>query len=218
MAAIQSEIAAEDGPRGFYTTTYLPSETLFWANLPNWIREDAKTHKVARVFDIGCGYGTLLAFAAEVYHADPYCMDVIHYMPRFSEQRGFHFASGNIQLDPIPWSGTFDAILMTEVLEHFNFQPLPTMRKIRDALSPNGVFFLSTPDADQWGRQTKYYAGLRDLPKADRSARFIDDHIWVYDKKELMKLVSDAGFQVDKFGYSPGVGHRHFNLLLRRRR
>jgi SAM-dependent methyltransferase len=218
LKAIQAEISAEDGPEGYYTKTYRPSETLFWSNLPGWMRADAASHQAKRILDIGCGYGTLLAFAAEVYHAEPYCMDVIHYMPKFSEHRRIRFSSGNIQLDPIPAPGSFDVILMTEVLEHFNFQPLPTMKKIHDALAPGGVFFLTTPDAAEWGRNTKYYSNLKDLPAADRNSKFIDDHIWVYDRKELTQLVTEAGFTVEKFAYSPGVGHRHFNLLLRRAR
>jgi len=212
---IQDQIASLDNPGGYYATTYRQDETLYWANLPEWMRQDAGRHKAARVLDIGCGYGTLLAFAAEVYRAAGYCMDVTHYIPRFGEIRGFHFTTGNIQLDPVPQSGSFDVILMTEVLEHFNFDPLPTLKKIHDALARDGVFFLSTPDADEWGRQTKYYAKLEDLPPADPSKKFIDDHIWIYNRQELLSLMAQAGFRIDRFAYSPGVGHRHFNLELR---
>lgn len=216
IAPIQDQIAALDSPSGYYSTRYRKDEVLYWANLPGWMRRDADHHKVERILDIGCGYGTLLAFAAEVYRGTSYCIDVTHYIPRFGEIRGFHFTAGNIQLDPVPAPGSFDVILMTEVLEHFNFEPLPTLKKIHDALAPGGVFFLSTPDADQWGRQTRYYAHLKELPPADASRKFIDDHIWIYNRKELLNLTAEAGFRVDQFAYSPGVGHRHFNLELRR--
>jgi SAM-dependent methyltransferase len=216
IARIQDQIASLDTRGGYYSTTYRKDETLYWVNLPGWMHRDAGIHKAGRILDIGCGYGTLLAFAAELYDAEAYCMDVIHYVPRFGEIRGFKFTSGNIQLDSVPAPGSFDVILMTEVLEHFNFDPLPTLKKIRDALAPDGVFFLSTPDADEWGRQTKYYPRLRDLPPADPSKKFVDDHIWIYNRKELFRLLADAGFRTDRFAYSPGVGHRHFNLQLRR--
>ena len=203
---IQKEIASFDSPGGYYATTYRASETRYWVNLPGWMRADAASHRVQRVLDIGCGYGTLLAFAAELHHAEPYCMDVIHYMPEFGKSRGFHFLQGNIQLDPIPDPGIYDVIIMTEVLEHFNFDPLPTMKRIHDALAPDGIFYLSTPDARDWGRQTKYYSHLKDLPPASREAKFIDDHIWIYDKSEIMSLVAKAGFRMEHFAWSPGVG------------
>ncbi len=214
---LQSQLAAIDGSSGYYTNTYRKDETSYWVNLPVWIRRNAEHHKAPRVLDIGCGYGTLLAFTAEIYHAEPYCIDVIHYLPPFGVAHGFHFTLGNIQLDPVPAPSSFDVILMTEVLEHFNFDPLPTLEKIHDALPPDGVFFLSTPDADEWGRQTKYYSRLKDLPPADPSRKFIDDHIWIYNKKELLRLVTDAGFRVNQLSYSPGMGHRHFNLELTKR-
>jgi SAM-dependent methyltransferase len=215
IVAIQQQLASLDGPGGFYATTYRSTETGYWANLPEWMRLDARTHRAKRLLDIGCGYGTLLALAAEIYKAEPHCMDVKRYVPAFEKARGIHFTAGNIQLDPIPAPGAFDVILMTEVLEHFNFDPLPTLRKIHDALAPDGVFFLTTPDAEAWGRQTKYYAQLRDLPPANASKPFVDDHIWIYNKTELLDLLQKAGFHVTRFGYS-GDGHRHFNLALSR--
>ena len=78
IAPIQDQIATLDGPGGYYSTTYRKDETLYWANLPGWMRRDAERHKVERVLDIGCGYGTLLAFAAEVYRGANYCIDVTH--------------------------------------------------------------------------------------------------------------------------------------------
>src|SRR5271166_1178978 len=94
VLAIQNEIAALDGSRGFYATTYRRYEALSWMNLPAWMRQDAAKHRVVRVLDIGCGYGTLLALAAEIYDAGPYCMDVTHYVPEFGKRHGFHFARG----------------------------------------------------------------------------------------------------------------------------
>ena len=102
--------------------------------------------------------------------------------------------------------------MMTEVIEHFNFQPLPTLRKIHDALAPAGVFFLSTPDEHEWGRELKYYRRLADLPAADPSRKFQDGHIWIYSKSELTSLLRQAGFRVIRLEYAPGVQNRHFNI------
>ncbi len=211
---IQQQLAAIDGPKGYYATTYRKEETAYWKHLPGWIQADAKSHAATRVLDIGCGYGTLLAFAAKQYAASGYCMDVSEYLwPKFRTQHKLAWAKGNIELDPIPFPGPFDVIIMTEVLEHFNFQPVPTLAKIRKALAPGGILLLSTPDAQQWGREMKYYKQLTDLPPAQPNAKIIDGHVWVYSKEELLPLLKSAGFRILKLEYAPGVGHRHFNIM-----
>ena len=214
LVTIQDAIAKVDGPAGYYTTTYSKQEHLYWKNIPDWIRADAASRPVGRVLDIGCGYGTLLGFAAQVYKADGFCMDVNDYMrPPFYQPRKLKFAKANIEIDAIPWTEKFDAIIMTEVLEHFNFYPVPTLVKIREALAPGGRLYLSTPDEKEWGREFKYYKGMADMPMPDRAAKFVDAHIFVYSKVEVLKLLADAGFRVEKFEYAPGVGRRHFNVV-----
>ncbi len=164
--------------------------------------------------DIGCGCGTLLGFATQTYGAAGSCTDFIDDLrPAFSQPRKLTFSKGNIELDPIPWTGTFDAIIMTEVLEHLNFNPAPALKKIHAALPAGGVFFLSTPDEKEWGREFKYCKKISAMPMPDRAARIVDAHVFIYSKAELTKLPMDAGFRVEKLDYSPGVGDRHFNIM-----
>jgi predicted SAM-dependent methyltransferase len=127
---------------------------------------------------------------------------------------GLEFQRGNAELDPVPWTGRFDVILMTEVLEHFNFQPVPTLRKIRDALAPGGVFFLSTPDSKEWGVDVKYYKHLSDLPVPTRDKPIVDDHVWQYSLDELRGVLQQAGFSIKRLEYSGSP--RHFNVMLMR--
>jgi SAM-dependent methyltransferase len=218
LADIQKARAALDGPQGYYTRAYSKAETSYWEKLPVWMAEDRSRRKVRRVLDIGCGYGTLLAYAAAFYRAAGYCMDVTEYLiPQFRIPRNLVYAKGNVELDPIPWREPFDLIIMTEVLEHFNFQPVPTLRKIHDALAPGGLFLLSTPNQEKWGKTTKYYQRLQDLPQVDRSRKIVDDHIWQYDERELRNVLDDAGFAILKFDYSTTENHRHFNVMATRK-
>ncbi|HWZ31012.1 MAG TPA: hypothetical protein VNX18_06755, partial [Bryobacteraceae bacterium] len=59
LMAIQKEIVQADGPGGYYDRTYRKMEPRYWTQIPVWMREDAGKRKVARILDIGCGYGTL---------------------------------------------------------------------------------------------------------------------------------------------------------------
>ena len=218
LSTIQDEIANADGRGQFYDRSYRPAELNYWKQIPGWMEADAKQRKVARILDIGCGYGTLLALATQIYNAEGYCFDVadLYLRPAVREKYRLHFAQANVELDPIPFAGQFDVIIMTEVLEHFNFQPVPALQKIRAALAPEGRFFLSTPDQSEWREKRRYYQRLRDLPPPSRNAKIVDDHIWVYNKTELETVVKAAGFIIERLDYSPGGGNRHFNIILRR--
>lgn len=218
LREIQDRIADSDGKTGYYNTTYRKMELLYWQKLPGWMREDAQHRHVERILDIGCGYGTLLTLATRTYNGQGYCFDISDYLkPSFARAHNLAFARGNIELDPLPWREKFDVIIMTEVLEHFNFQPLPALKKIHAALVPGGVLFLSTPDARDWGRLTKYYKHLSDLPMPDRAAPVRDAHIWIYSERELSGLLDQAGFKISRLEYSKGNGNRHFNVLAVRR-
>jgi SAM-dependent methyltransferase len=213
LAKIQGEIARYDGLTGFYAREYSKAEPRYWTRIVPWMHQDATTRKVKRILDVGCGYGTLLALSTGIYHAQGYCFDVTDYLkPPFAKARGLAFAKGNIELDPLPWEEKFDVVVFTEVLEHFNFQPQPTLAKIHDAMNPGAVLFLSTPDARDWGRETRYYKHLSDLPMPNRSIPIRDAHIWIYDKHELLSLLEATGFQISQCDYAPGGGNRHFNI------
>lgn len=218
LREIQDQIAASDGKTGYYNTAYRKMESLYWEKIPGWMREDAGQRHAARILDIGCGYGTLLTLATRTYNGHGYCFDINEYLKAsFARAHQLVFARGNIELDPLPWREKFDVIIMTEVLEHFNFQPLSTLKKIHEALAPGGVLFLSTPDAHDWGRLTKYYKHLSDLPMPDRSAPVRDAHIWIYNFDELSGLLDQAGFKISRMDYAKGNGNRHFNVLAVRR-
>ena len=217
LYSIQDDIAAADGRGQFYDRSYRPVESSFWERIPEWMEADAGHRKVHRILDVGCGYGTLLSLATMVYGAEGFCLDVQDYLkPIVAKKYGLHFAKGNIELDPIPWPGQFEVIIMTEVLEHFNFQPVPTLTKIRNALAPDGRFFLSTPDQLDWGPQHRYYKRLRDLPMPSADVKIVDDHVWIYSNTELVSATKAAGLIVERFAYSSGTGARHFNVVLRR--
>jgi 2-polyprenyl-3-methyl-5-hydroxy-6-metoxy-1,4-benzoquinol methylase len=68
---------------------------------------------------------------------------------------------------------------MTEVLEHLNFNPISTLKKINRLLKPGGSSFLSTPDADSgWGRTHKHYENFAEIPDVNPAAPIIEERVW----------------------------------------
>lgn len=223
IASIQRAIVEADGIHGYYATEYREEETTYWAYIPAWMEKHSTLWASRpegtspRILDVGCGYGTLLSLAVELYDGAGTCLDIKGFLPTsVGEQSDLRFIKANAELDPIP-GGPYDLVIMTEVIEHFNFHPLPTLRKLYAALLPGGRLFLSTPDSAEWGRLYDFHRKLADFPspptpEAMRPAT-TDEHHWIYSKSEIIAVLNDAGFQIEQLAYSPGTRGRHFNIV-----
>lgn len=215
----QDEIAAT-GAHPHYLAAYRREEFSYWQHIPRWIYEDVAQRRPATCLDIGCAYGTLLLYVGKLANCRLYAMDFIddYISPELIAKHDVQFAVNNIELDSPPWDGPFDLIIFTEVLEHLNFNAVPTLRKIGGLLSPGGKLYLSTPDAAAWGKTTKYYGSYDELPLPDEQlrSRIVDDHVWQFDVEELDALLDKAGFDVVRREFAPGSPYRHFNLTLQK--
>lgn len=212
LLSSQMEIASYGHPH--YLADYRAQESFYWSFIPGWMAEDWRDNPPNRVLDIGCAYGTLLLYARRLTQCDVYGVDFIS---EYANQELFakwlmHWAKCNIELEDLPWDVKFDAVIMTEVLEHFNFQPSPTLARIAQMLEPKGVVYLSTPDSDYCGRITHHYNSLAELPMPNRRTAIIDDHVWHYNKAEVETILWGAGLRIVRFDRAPGVHRYHINL------
>lgn len=221
LKTVQDDIAAADGAQGYYAKTYRYSETGYWPRIAGWMIEDsiqarsAEKKPFRRILDIGCGYGTLLAFVSTVTGAEGTCLDAINYVkPAVQDKYRLKFVLGDIERDPLPGLHP-EAIIMTEVLEHFNFQPVPALKRIYDELAPAGRFYLSTPNAATWGRVNRYRS-LAQLPAFNPRVPRVDGHIWVYSEEELTGVLASAGFRVERMAITTVEGRTHFNVTARK--
>ena len=215
IAACQRIITAAQ-PHPHYLRAYRDQEVLYWLHIPKWIYAARTSRPVRRCLDIGCAYGTLALFCRRLLGCEVYCTDVTerYFTPLLAETHGLVFAENNFELDDLPWNLSFDMVIFTEVLEHLNFHPVPTLVKLRNLLADQGRLYLSTPDAYEWGRITKYYAGMDEMPSPHPGLAMVDDHVYHYCKSELLAILEAAGLAVERLDYSPGVAHRHLNLTV----
>lgn len=209
----QNEVARLcDNP--YYNSTYQKDEFRYWNKVAQWLWELAGRN-VRHCLDIGCAYGTLALFVKKLYNCDVYCTDCLdHYMSnRLIAEYNLHFQVSNIELDLFPFKESgFDMILFTEVLEHLNFHPEPTLTRIRQLMAEEGLLFLSTPDAGAYGRVDRYES-FDHIPYPRKDLPVLDDHIYVYQEHELQELFSRVGLQVVCFEKN---SHGHFNAILRK--
>jgi SAM-dependent methyltransferase len=213
------EEVARCGAVPYYLNQYRGQEISFWLSIPRWIYESRTSAHIERSLDIGCAYGTLALLCKRLFDCEVYCLDMMtsEQIESLTKKNDMSFAVNNIELDPFPWDLKFDLITFTEVLEHLNFNPVPTLQRIRDHMTDNGRFYLSTPDAAQWGKIRGSHSSWRDIPYPKKGLPLTGGHVYQYSKDELFQVVGEAGLDVEKFDYAPGFGARHLNVCLRRK-
>lgn len=206
-------IVSKNTPNKYYLDAYRAAEFTYWRHLPEWLYE-LKGKKINNVLDVGCAYGTLSIFAKKVLNSNIYCTDFTdrYLSKQLIKKYNFNFAINNIEKDPFPWNIKFDLVILTEVIEHFNFNPVPTLKKIASQLRKGGYLFLSTPDAKEWGK-AKYYQNIKDIPELNFEDALIDDHVYQYELDELESVLKASGFSIKKVDYSSGMNLRHINII-----
>ena len=212
LESVQADISAHS-PGENYAVAYRAAELGYWTSIPAWI---AALPRGIRVLDVGAAYGTLALFARRALDANVTVIDAIDfYHPEALFQKlGVKHIRRDIERDDITDLGDFDLIIFTEVLEHLNFKPDYALRKLHAALRRPGTLLLSTPDADSnWGRTTKYYGSLTDLPVPTSTSTWIDDHVWQFTRDEAESVLTSAGFLLRDITTSPGsMGCTHINI------
>lgn len=223
--------------RGFYSTvqngqdysgkeivypTYRSSEIYYWNPIVRWLYDDALEREINKTLDVGCGYGTLSLYYQTITACESYLIDFIpDYMSKsLISKFSLNFCVSNIELEPIPYPGIkYDTIIFTEVLEHLNFHPIPTLQKISSSLKKGGLLYISTPDAAEWGKLSRFYKDYRKMPLPnEKEFQPIDNHIYHYNKDELVEILTQTGLEIDRFDYSPGYKYsaRHFCVVCRK--
>lgn len=218
MTAIQTRLRSIYGPDNYYTQKYSGEEEGYVGIIPAWMWK--RKNKLGDVLDIGPAYGTLACLASSLGATSVTTLDRVPFMSQeVIDTFKLIALQGDIERNcPTLAPSTYDTIIMTEVLEHLNFHPLTTLRKIAASLRPGGLFFLSTPNRySSWGTLTKHYKELGDMKHFDESLdgmEWKDEHIWHYSESELKCMFNFIGLKQVGWQESTSPGGQHFNVGL----
>jgi SAM-dependent methyltransferase len=101
-----------------------------------------------KFLDIGSFQGFMM-LGAKLAGYDVFGIDLLKYveaMAPLSRKYNFDNRAGDLR-DPLPFAdATFDLILFSEVLEHFDFHPLSFFKEIKRILKPGGRIIITTPN------------------------------------------------------------------------
>jgi len=138
-----------------------------------------------RLADFGCGLGFLVS-AARGMGIDALGFDI---NPESLRQATANFGPFFFPAGDLEQHGPFDAITMTDVIEHVP-DPIGVVARLADTLAPNGVLLIACPRADS--TTAKVTRG--------RWAQIKDEHLTYPSRRGLELIAEAAGLRVGDAG------------------
>jgi 2-polyprenyl-3-methyl-5-hydroxy-6-metoxy-1,4-benzoquinol methylase len=164
-----------------------------------------------RVLEIGAFFGavsiTLQRLGCAVTAADvPEYIDMPAQQSRYAHAG---VATHSIRLEDYRiefGDETFDAVIMCEVLEHLNFNPLPLMKEINRVLRQGGLFYLALPNMAQIRNRRRLLSGQsigiqvqEYFDQLDPSKTLIANGHWrEYTAQDLRDMLQPLGFDIKR--------------------
>lgn len=166
----------------------------------------------ARILEIGTFLGAV-SVTLERLGYEVTAFDIPEFVQSAALQRkfkaeGISLIGGNLK-DSLPFpNGQFDVVLMCEVLEHLNFNPLPTLAEINRVLAPNGMLLIGTPNATRLETRIYLLQGrsinvpiqsfvLQLDPVGTHQNMIVGLHWREYTAAELREMLDVTGFEVE---------------------
>lgn len=141
----------------------------------------------ARVLDVGCGDGHLLALLG-ARSAQPLRLEGVELSAAAADtatQKGIHVYRGRIEDCAIP-ARAYDLVIMNQLIEHVR-EPIAVLQAVARALRPGGHLFIETPNLDSLDARLfrrRYWGGYH-FPR----------HFHLFDRHTLPRLVAQAGLE-----------------------
>lgn len=106
--------------------------------------------KDANIYDLGCGSGSLIQLLKEKGYTNLTGLDLSHEQVKVAHQMGVNEVQEGDAIEYLKsFSGKFDVIVGTDIIEHFTKDELVELLKlIKDKLSTGGKAIFRTPNLD----------------------------------------------------------------------
>ena len=115
---------------------------------------------------------------------------------RFAEKR-VQMVRLDVEVEAIPReSNSVDVVLMMEILEHFELDPMHALTEVNRVLKPGRLLVLSTPNATSLDCVYRVIRGLEPHTGLEFSGFSTNRHNRIYDCSEIVALLQAAGFEV----------------------
>ena len=128
-------------------------------------------------------------------------------------KNGIQFDGLNLRTSNLPYeSDSFDAVIICEVIEHLNFNPLPVLKEINRVLKKDGLVYIGMPNQTSLSNRIKLFLGqsihnpIEDFfNQLNKKKNMIVGLHWrEYTLNETTQIIESMGFNiVRKYYFSP---------------
>jgi 2-polyprenyl-3-methyl-5-hydroxy-6-metoxy-1,4-benzoquinol methylase len=177
--------------------------------------------KSRRILEIGSFLGPVSVSLRQMgYDVSAVDIPEFHQSDRLRALYGRHgvdYRAANLRHHKLPYdSGAFDAVIICEVIEHFNFNPLPVILEINRILKTGGHIYVGMPNQafivnrirllqgkSTQGRIEEFFQQL------DRNSNMVVGLHWrEYTMAETCEMLSRMGFHLERsYFFNEGASH-----------
>jgi methionine biosynthesis protein MetW len=154
------------------------------------------------ILDIGCGSGSVSKCLVERGHR-VHGIDIMQEAVRRARENGIDALLCDVDAGPTPYQGgSFDAILMLDVLEHV-WQPLSLLREAGRLLRETGFAIICIPNHFDLIQRWRILRGAGNVhyTESHEFEAWDFDHIRFFTVRQIHQLVDAAGFRADGVRY-----------------
>lgn len=152
----------------------------------------------AEILEIGCGNGATGALALSEGCCKRYVgVELLERAADEAREVLTEVVTGNVETLAFDWQpASFDAIILSEVLEHL-VEPGEVLKKLARYVRPGGMLLASSPNISHWRVIRELIMGRFNL--ADRGV-FDRTHLRWFTPSTFGAMVESAGFMVEEVG------------------
>ena len=188
---------------------------------------DLFDNKKANICELGSYFGivakSLKYFGHEVIACDiPYFYDK-EVTKNYFDKSSIHNLSFNLRNYQIPIADSSqDLVIACEILEHFNFNPLPIIKELNRILRVGGYLYLATPNGNSIAKKLRFLFNDKQpsftvsqlFKQLDSSQNMVVGLHWrEYSISEIQEMILPFGFEVSYKKLTSDVGNLHGSFL-----
>ncbi|MDD5093466.1 MAG: methyltransferase domain-containing protein [Dehalococcoidia bacterium] len=180
-------------PEGHFELLYLDNQKYRFESLANLIARQANNRSI---LDIGPSPFTIMLRRLFEDSAIT-TLDMTDMLGPLCWRHQIDFNLVDLSKQPMPWmDGSFDVVILGEVLEHVPCHPAPLLRECRRVLKPGGQLIVTTPNFAALENRLRLLAGRHVQEfwvENDIEGRI---HFREYTKEELVRELNAVGYRI----------------------